>query len=277
LLPTFMMIGAMKSGTTSLARYLSAHPDVFMTRPKEPGFFNPARNWNRGFEWYENLFKDARANQARGEASTSYTMAPRVSGVPERIAAAVPDVKLIYLIRNPIDRIRSMYMHLVDRGEEFAPLKEAVHGRDDYLDISRYGYQLEQYLLVFPRDRLMVVSSDALRHRRIETMESIFRFIDVDPDVELLDVSKEYHRGDEKRRIWPAMEGTRSLLRRSGLMRHVPKDLKFKARTALSTQVPTDRAEIDDELADYLWSVLAEDLKRLRAIVGPDFELWGKA
>ena len=272
-----MLIGAMKSGTTSLARYLASHPDVFMTRPKEPGFFNPARNWSKGQEWYEALFAKARADQARGEASTSYTMAPHVAGVPERIAGMVPHAKFVYLIRNPIDRIRSMYMHLVDRGEELVPISRAVEQRPTYLDISRYGYQLDQYLEVFSRDRILVVSSDDLRHKRHDTLKSIFGFLGVDPDAELPDISEEYHRGDEKRRIWPAMEGTRAVLRRTGLMTRIPKDLKWKARSALSTAVPNGRAEVDEDLADLLWSLLADDLGRLRAIVGPDFYLWGKA
>ena len=277
MLPTFMLIGAMKSGTTSLARYLSSHPDVFMTKPKEPGFFNPARNWTKGQEWYEALFGGARPDQARGEASTSYTMSPHVPAVPERIAGMVPDARFIYLIRNPVDRIRSMYMHLVDRGEELVPISDAVEQRPTYLDISRYGYQLDQYLKVFSRDRILVVSSNDLRHNRLDTLGSIFGFIGVDPNVALPDVSEEYHRGDDKRRILPAMEGTRTVLRRTGLMRRIPKDLKWKARSALSTAVPTDRAGIDEELADSIWRSLADDLGRLREIVGPDFYLWGKA
>jgi len=267
----------MKSGTTSLARYLASHPDVFMTKPKEPGFFNPARNWDRGLGWYEGLFANARPDQARGEASTSYTMAPRVPGVPERVQGVVPEARFIYLIRNPVDRIRSMYVHLVDRGEEQVPIAEAIAARSDYLDISRYGNQLDLWFKVFPRERFLIVSSDSLRHQRTETLQSIFRFIGVDSDVELSDTSEEYHRGDDKRRILPAMEGTRTLLRKTGVMRRIPKDLKWKARSALSTPVPAYRAEIDEALAEQLWKELGDDLARLREIVGPDFHLWDRA
>jgi hypothetical protein len=248
-----------------------------MTSPKEPGFFNPNRNWDRGLEWYEGLFAGARGDQARGEASTSYSMFPHVPGVPERIAGVVPDASFIYLIRNPVERIRSMYLHLVDRGEELVPIGEAVRARADYLDLSRYGRQLEQYLMVFPRSRILVASSDNLRNERDATLKSIFEFIGVDSDVPLSGTTEEYHRGDQKRRIWPALEGTRAGLRRAGLLRHIPKDLKWKARTALSTTVPRERAEIDDNLAEELWGILADDLSRLREIVGPDFHLWNRA
>jgi hypothetical protein len=123
----------------------------------------------------------------------------------------------------------------------------------------------------------LVVSSDELRHQRLDTLKAIFGFIGVDPDAALPDVSEEYHRGDDKRRIWPAIEGTRTVLRRTGLMRRIPKDLKWKARSALSTAVPTARAGVDDELAGQIWNHLADDLGRLRQIVGPDFYLWGRA
>ena len=277
MLPTFLLIGAMKAGTTSLARYMGAHPEVFMTRPKEPGFFNPSRNWERGLDWYQGLFASARPDQVRGEASTSYTMAPHVPGVPDRIAGVVPDVKFVYLIRHPVDRIRSMYKHLVDRGEELVPIAQAVRQRPTYLDISRYGFQLDQYLAVFPRERILVVSSDDLRHRRAESLASIFAFLGVDPDVELAVTAEEFHRGEEKRRIYPAMEGVRTLLRRTGVMTKVPKDLKWRARTTLSTPVPEERTHLDEETTEYVWSALVPDLARLREILGPDFYLWGRA
>jgi hypothetical protein len=136
---------------------------------------------------------------------------------------------------------------------------------------------LDQYLAVFPRERILVISSDDLRHRRTQTLGSIFSFLGVDPEVELAVTAEEFHRGDDKRRIYPAMEGVRTLLRRTGFMTKVPKELKWKARTTLSTPVPEGRTRLDEETSEYIWSALASDLARLREILGPDFYLWGKA
>ena len=115
-LPTFLIIGTMKGGTTSLYRYLRQHPEVFMPERKELNFFvdeyagppiDPPeeRNWSRGITWYEHQFADAERERAVGEASANYSRHPTYPGVAERIAAVVPNVKLIYVMRNPIDRV----------------------------------------------------------------------------------------------------------------------------------------------------------------------------
>ena len=104
MLPNFLVIGAMKSGTTSFAHYLGSHPQVFMTKDKEPAFFNRPDSFDGGLEWYSSLFAGAGGALARGEASTDYAKYPRFRGVPEWIAAAVPEMRLLYLVRHPIER-----------------------------------------------------------------------------------------------------------------------------------------------------------------------------
>src|SRR5207244_11766706 len=86
MLPTFLVIGAMKSGTTSLYRYLQAHPDVYMSEEKELNYFTGGQNWERGVSWYEAQFEKAGSARAIGEASTNYTNYPQIAAVPERIA-----------------------------------------------------------------------------------------------------------------------------------------------------------------------------------------------
>ena len=114
-LPTFLIIGAMKGGTTSLHRYLRQHPEVFMPARKELNFFldeytgppiDPPeeRNWSRGIAWYKHQFADVARERAVGEASANYSRYPTYPGVAESIAAVVPNVRLVYLVRNPIDR-----------------------------------------------------------------------------------------------------------------------------------------------------------------------------
>src|SRR4029079_2322923 len=104
-LPTFIVIGAMKAGTTSLARYLGEHPDVFVCSPKEPQFFIESGTWDRGVAWYRELFAGGRDSIARGEASTDYSKLPRHGGVVDRIAEVAPEARIVYLVRDPIERI----------------------------------------------------------------------------------------------------------------------------------------------------------------------------
>ena len=103
MLPNLIVIGAPKGGTTSLHHYLGAHPDVFMSRRKELGLFD-REDWRDRVEWYERQFPDRPRGYA-GESSPAYSMHPTVAGVPERIHELLPDARLIYLVRDPVERL----------------------------------------------------------------------------------------------------------------------------------------------------------------------------
>jgi hypothetical protein len=275
MLPTFIVIGAAKCGTSSLAAYLRGHPQVFMTDPKEPHFFSRRRAG--GLESYESLFAGSEGYLARGEASTSYTQAPRFHGVPGSIHAAVPDVRLIYLVRDPVERIRSQYLHYVDRGRERRTLERAVVEDPDYLDTSRYAHQLELFLEHFRRDQLLVLANDRLRTDREATVRQVFEFVGVDPDSPTRPLDHELNRSADKRRTPAAVDAARRLVRRSGVGRRVPKSLRVRVHRATSRPIPPAAAQVPDDLAEWIWSELSADLGRLRGIVGPDFDLWGRA
>src|ERR1700680_4934439 len=106
-LPNFLIIGAAKAGTTSLYNYLSVHPEIFMSKRKELSFFDPQRRWHLGVEWYKSNF-DA-SYPVNGEASPRYTRYPRTTGVPERIQQTLGTPKLIYILRDPINRLLAQY------------------------------------------------------------------------------------------------------------------------------------------------------------------------
>lgn len=277
-LPTFIIIGASKSGTTSLSRYLGLHPDVFMCCPKEPDFFHPKRGWPRGLQWYTSLFEAGRRKAARGEASTCYTWAPRVPGVPERMARVLPEVRLIYLVRNPVERIRSMYLHFLDRGLESASFEEAIRREPLYVDSSRYGYQLDRYLEYFSRERILVLSTEQLRHARKETVRVALRFIGVDAEGPLKGLEREYQTSASKRRTpLRTLEIARVALRQSPLYRGAPRPLKnamMSIRRALSRPLKDEDAPLPLELERYLWTLLSDDQERFRELVPADFPGW---
>lgn len=180
MLPTFLIIGAQKAGTTSLHRYLGSHPEVFVSAVKEVRFFSSDENWERGVDWYEGHFAGAENALAAGEASPFYTMYPLVSGVPERIAQVIPDVRLVYLIRDPVARMRSQYIHLRGTKEERRDIATALLEDPKYLFLSRYAEQIERYLPHFDRSQLLVLRSEDLRHRRGDVLAEVYRFIGVD-------------------------------------------------------------------------------------------------
>jgi len=182
-LPDFLVIGAAKSGTTSLHFYLSLHPEIFMSTPKEPRFFadapEPLGRWHRGLHWYRSLFDTQK--RICGETSPTYAAAPSIPGVPARIAAVLPQAKLIYLVRSPYERLVSyflMYRRTSKTDREFAEFLEQV---PHVLDSCCYGTQLAGYLEYFSLDRILVVESQALKNERTATMRNIFTFLGADP------------------------------------------------------------------------------------------------
>src|SRR4051794_7537924 len=172
----------MKAGTTSLAEYLGSHPDVYVP-DGEPQFFSAEHNWSRGFDWYSQQLEGGEGHKAVGEKSATYAMHPIHSGVPARVAAAAPDMRLIYMLRDPIRRISSHYLHNVARGLEWRPIEDAIEYDPTYLAFSRYATQIEQYLPHFDASQLMVITTDELKSRRQETVARALDFIGVDSTV----------------------------------------------------------------------------------------------
>jgi hypothetical protein len=283
MLPNFLIIGAQKSGTTSLYRYLQAHPDVFMPRHKEPDFFVAERRWSNGIEWYQSLFADVGDALAIGEASTSYTMHPHYGGVPGRIAAPLPDVRLIYLLRDPIERARSDDLH--DRyppdsqswdyiQPERRPIERALFENPLYLDTSRYAMQIEQYLEVVPRDRILLLTTEDLATARTRTVHRAFEFLGLDPAKGPADFDEEHNRTTDLR---VRRAGARAARRIPGVGRVVG-ILPRRIRTSLAYRpVDTSAGELSPELRERLADALRDDVRRLRGLMDEPFDGWGIA
>ncbi|WP_375263244.1 sulfotransferase [Palleronia sp.] len=159
--PDFLVIGATKSGTTSLDRWLRGHPQIWMPE-KELRYFTVQHNLHRGPDWYAAQFAGAPRGAILGESSNAYTRHPVYDGVPERIAAALPDIKLIYLIRDPMRRIESHYRHRLVTGIEWRGPDAAVRSDPRYLAASLYGHQLAQYRRFVSAERILVLQAEEM-------------------------------------------------------------------------------------------------------------------
>lgn len=180
--PNFLVIGAMKTGTTSLHAYLRTHPEIFMPRLKELDYFVAEKNWGRGWGWYLSHFAGALdESHSLGEASTNYTKFPTFRWVPERIESALPHVKLVYVVRDPLARLRS---HLAHRTEETGKYIAPAEAMDDshMRACSNYALQIRQYLQCFHRDQILLVVSERLRTEREAVLSEVFGFLDVARD-----------------------------------------------------------------------------------------------
>jgi len=214
ILPDFIIIGAQKSGTSSLYYYLGQHPQIIRSLIKEIHYFdgglNPkVDNFKRGQAWYRAHFPlkvEISSNKKSFEASPSYIFNPLA---PERIASLVPRIKLIAFLRNPTDRAISHYFHAKRRGYEHLPVMEALQVEDvrlkpfiekkDYKsDIFRhhsyknrglYYEQIKRYLKYFQKENILIINSDKLFSEPDNTLKQVFNFIEIDPEFAINDLS----------------------------------------------------------------------------------------
>ena len=197
-LPNLVIIGGLKCGTTSMHHYLGLHPEIGMSRPKELNFFVSELNWDLGQDWYANHF--SASDPIRGETSPHYTNEPRFTGVAERIASVLgDDAKVVYMVRDPIDRLLSHYLHNVGGGYEQRGMEEALADTESaYVQRSLYARQAEPYIEHLGAERIAFVTREDLRDRREETMRRMFGFLGVDENFSSPQFEREWETGSAK-------------------------------------------------------------------------------
>jgi Sulfotransferase family len=284
-LPSFIIIGAMKAGTTSLADYLRDHPDVYLPKMKELNFFvdqvtDPedirVHNWHRGVEWYARQFRDGTGTRMRGEASPNYTKMKAVPGTAARMASIIPEARLIYLVRDPVERIASHHRHLVAAGRERRPLGEAVATSPRYLDPSMYAKQVAEYRNYFPSDRILVVVAEHLWARRDETFRSIMEFLGLEFDRQDEDALAHKANVSERKRV-PGSVLTRAR-RLPGwweLTSRLPDQWKAAATRPFTRALPAGAGSMTARVQERLRDELASDVRALWSDLPTGFDGWG--
>ncbi len=275
-LPNLIVIGAQKCGTSSLHRYLDLHPQVAMSRPKELNYFVATINWPKGVDWYARHFRaDA---PVRGEASVNYTNLPWSEGAAERMHDLVPEARLIYMVRDPIERLVSQYIQLVAMGFERRPISEAVSeegGNRGLVARSLYATQLEPFLRLFGRERIHVEAQEDLLYDRAATMRRVFAFAGVDPDFSAPGFERMWEVSAGKDRKYRA---ALRISRRLGRHRwaRLPTPLRWAVeRTAYRPlRGGIERPSLGDGVRERLVERFAPEAARLREIAAHDFPGW---
>ncbi|MBU3666505.1 MAG: sulfotransferase domain-containing protein [Chthoniobacterales bacterium] len=212
-LPDFLLIGATKAGTSSLDFYLSLHPEIHMARPKEPRYFvddaEPFGRWSRGEAWYRSLF--ASPKRLAGETSPYYTDTPAEMNVARRAAHLLPGAKIIYVVREPMARLRSHFLMLHRNGREHESLPACLARQPEprLLLASLYATQLAEWRRFYPPERILVLDCHDLETWRRETMRRVFEFLGVNPDFR--SVLFAHRRNVTKQQIIPTTSGRRIL------------------------------------------------------------------
>jgi hypothetical protein len=275
MLPNLIIIGAQQCGTTSLHYYLDSHPSIAMSRRKELNFFLDSSYDSKTVTWYASRFDSSKP--VRGESSPNYTCYPINGNVPERMHSVIPEARLIYLVRPPIDRIVSQYMLQRSRRKEFRTFERALDSLDrgEYLAHSRYATQLEQFLSFYPMSQILVITQDELRNDRLNTLRRVFEFVGVDSSFECIRFSRELHRSRDRRLknrlgdVFAKWAGNR--IRES--LRY-DKRYEFDRFVYRYFSVPLPRPEVPETLRCRLAEELRLEMRRLESLTGRQFDGW---
>ena len=288
-MPNFLIIGAMKSGTTALYYYLEQHPEIYMSPVKEPNFFSSQEQENAAdavtnIGTYQDLFRGGSGKKALGEASHSYLYEPRAAAEIKRY---VPEAKLIAILRNPIDRAYSHFLHMVRTGmeplDDFAQaLREEevrIHKErtfQDYIGRGLYYNQLKRYFGTFPQEQVRVYLYEDLSGAPISTVQDAFRFLKVDdsfvPDVSL-------RRNVSGQPKYKTLDG---LLRRQSRIKHAAKIyLPARMRWRLSktfddlkTRNLAEPPPVQSKVRRHLIGVYREDILQVQELIHRDLSGW---
>lgn len=259
--PDFIVIGAMKSATTTLHEQLARQPGFAMSRPKEPNFFSDDRIYARGWHWYSSLFASADEGQLRGESSTHYTKLPDYPRTIARMVRDLPEIKLIYVMRHPIDRMMSQYVHELTTGRIKIDIHTAVERHHELIEYSRYAMQLGPFIDHYGFENILPVFFPRLvRHSQSE-LERIGRFLGHRGPLRWDTSMKPQNRGKERLRPSPIRQAlvqapVLSTLRQRVMPRHWTESLKGLWRAQI--EPPSLRPELIARLHDVFDADLAQ-------------------
>ncbi|MEM7673015.1 MAG: sulfotransferase domain-containing protein [Verrucomicrobiota bacterium] len=258
-----LIIGAMKSGTSSLFHYLSQHPEICPARTKEPEYFSRKQSHRADLEKYSDLWNfDSGRHRYVMEASTGYTKAPHESGVPERIHQFAIKPKFIYILRDPFQRIESHYNFI--RSMKDSPLHI---GDTYYADLSDYFFQLEQYLEHFERSSILLLDFEDFRRNTQTVLKRICAFLEIG-EFTVSDLSI------KNQTLIPHK------FMKSGPFRRLVYALPAKIRDQLLRKLSVTGSDVgyvrlSEEERRVIRNRLSGNMKNLREVFGFDISVWG--
>jgi hypothetical protein len=270
-----LIVGAAKSGTTSLFYYLAEHPEISSCSTKEPHFFTDDEKLSKGWEWYRKLWQwDPETHKIAMEASTGYTKIPHSPNAAERIAKMPASFRFIYLMRNPLERIESHYGHGQIKNwttTQFEWNKDKVS--EDLISFSSYAKQISEYYSRFPSDRIKLVLLEELIKDRLGTLRAICQFLEVDPTFEFQKADRSYNRGRD-RITNPFLRGIRRSKAVSRIKPLLPYEVKKSVKSAV-TRKNKESYTLAPEVREEVLEKLKPDLKVLRDDYGVNIQPWG--
>lgn len=268
-LPDFVLIGAQRSGSTALARYLGAHPDIYMAEEKEVRFFT--QHYDEGVAWYEARFENAKPNQMKGEATPGYMSRPEAMS---RLAATLPRAKLLAVLRNPTDRAWSDYWMKRTRKSETRTFEEIIRSEITsitegdsnpslrYLWNGLYEIHLRNVLSLVGRDRVHIEVFEDMASNPESAYERVCSFLGVDPAFKPDNLGVPINQYVTFRSL-----GARLLARRIG-------GIGGRLLSALNTRKDDTYPRLSPDHRSQLDEFFRPHIAELEKVLGMDFDQW---
>lgn len=280
-LPDFLVIGAMKCGTTSLAADLQAHTGIFVPSVKEPHFLcDTGALTKAGTRQYARLFDKAAAAQICGEASTGYTKLPDITGVAQRAKSLLgSELRLIYMVRHPVNRAISHHYHLVRSGDACSSIDEAIENVPQLLNYSRYATQLQPWVEAFGIENIQVICFEDYVIHRPDVLSRVSEFLGVEHDQEWIDRKVIKNQGSDAPGSRPALNGVKRWVTHSRWYKlyvhpYFPSIVKDALRPAFFRRPQPHPAPPSAETVKRIERELSGEAKRIQALAGSERPFW---
>lgn len=296
-LPNFLIIGAAKSGTTALHEFINQHPEIYMSSRKELRFFSNITSPPSGLsdefihsgvstlDEYKSYFENVNNEKVVGESSPMYLYIP---GTAERIKAIIPDVKILAILRNPVDRAYSAYMHAIrDWKESSRSFSEALEREEERIDAGwgmlwhykragLYYEQLDRYYRLFQQEKIKVVLYDDLVTDASSLVQNIFEFLDVNPEF-IPDTNQHPNVSG-----FPRSPKFHSIIKQLYILDNpikrisrkiIPKTIRQESMTRLRL-LNMEKRPMPEKIRHELIDFFQQDIKKLENLICRDLTFW---
>lgn len=271
------IIGAMKSATTGLCDILGQHPQATFSCPKEPDFFSRDEVYAKGLGWYQTLFPKSGSPLVIGEGSTSYTKQLQFPRAAERLAKHAPNAKLIYMARNPIQRMQSHWSHEVLKGRTRLSMEDFVRTHSEAVDISCYWKQINRYRDYFPDEQIRVLFFEDYCKSAQRTVDQCCEFLGL-PNLSIVDLNIDRNQTSSRRKDiapirmlrryrWFDVQFERS-------KQGIPKPLQVLLKRALKSRSGVAKTSWNPGLLHWAQDQVAEDSHQFLNAFGKPLDFW---
>lgn len=279
---SFIVAGFAKCGSTSLCTLLDSHPDIFIPGIKETNFL--ARpNYDETWDQYGGMFSAATPNQLRGDGSISYTAKSIEVKVRDRIKKHYPDIKLIFIARDPINRIESSFREFHHSGPRYGintpfKLKDAFEKMPSIIDDSLYWARLNYYREVFADANIHIVFLEELELNTKSVMAGCFNFLGIDSNVELMNLNIHNNSGSEKRIDTKLLRKMREPSNLGYLLAKLPVEKQELLFPKLRLRKPFTSKDIewDKETAHWALKIMSAEIEPFINHAGRSLDVWSR-